>query len=93
MVRLTDRAAIRLALLLAIDTEESLVHAYEDPSGKIPEREPGVILARRNIAAFERVLDRHFNGARKPKLSGGKTISLSEMLRAGPQTFNPNEER
>lgn len=50
--RITDRGAIRMALYLAIDCEET----EDDPA------------SRRNVAAFKRVLDRYFGGHRPPKI-------------------------
>ncbi len=57
--RLTDKQAVRIALSVAIDTEESLVDAY-----KGDETEPAVQEAKRRIAAFHRVLERYY-GNRK----------------------------
>jgi hypothetical protein len=78
---LTDGKAIFLALQIAIDTEESLIDSYSY-YGKIDETEPSVIGARKNIAAFNRVLSRYFKGRelKKNKLEDGKVISLWDML-------------
>jgi len=74
--RLTDRRAIKLALFLARDTEDSMIDAYTD------KKDPAVLQARKNIAAFERVLNRYFDGARPADLmKSAKIISVSDMLR------------
>lgn len=47
------------------------------------EREPGVVLARRNIAAWRRVLLRYYGETKHPsdkKLEGTKTISILDLL-------------
>lgn len=57
---MTDRDAVRVALYIALDTERSLVDGYNlmRPGGahRVDDEEPGVITARKNIAAFKRVL-------------------------------------
>jgi len=53
----TDRKAVLVALRIAIDAEESLIDAYRNHfTGAVDETEPGVKIARRNIADFKRVL-------------------------------------
>ena len=81
--RYTNRAAIRVALELALDTEEAMCDAYRDGiTQKIMEHEPSVIIARRNIAAFKRVLNRYYGG-RQPKPDGGEPVSIFRLLREG----------
>jgi hypothetical protein len=73
---LTDRKAIRLALEIACDTEEALVDAWDND-----DQEKSVVQAKRNIAAFKRVLDRHFGGRQLHKHEVGKSVSLLELLK------------
>jgi len=73
---LTDRKAIRLALNIAIDTEESLIDAYDNNA-----KEESVKRAKQNIAAFKRVLDRYFGGRRPDPLAKGKFVSLTDLLK------------
>jgi hypothetical protein len=80
--RYTDRQAIRVALELALDTEEAMCESYRDHNGKVMEQESGVIIARRNIAAFRRVLDRYYGG-RQPKPNGGEPVSILQLMRGG----------
>ncbi|QIG69787.1 hypothetical protein EVB81_218 [Rhizobium phage RHph_I46] len=60
---LTDKKAIRMALHIAIDSENAIIDAY---SGRIDE--PAVINAKRHIAAFRRVLKRYFPSQQKTPL-------------------------
>ncbi|QIG73990.1 hypothetical protein PP935_gp215 [Rhizobium phage RHph_N34] len=57
---LTDKKAIRMALHLAIDSEKSLIDGYNNRA-----EEPAVIDAKKNIAAFRRVLKRYFPNQQK----------------------------
>jgi hypothetical protein len=83
MAKLTDKNAIKVALLVAIDTEESLVDAYRSPhTGKVDETEPGVIIARNRIFAFKRVLKRYYGITESPDpLKDAKVISLSDLMK------------
>jgi hypothetical protein len=72
-----DRWAIRLALLLAIELEESCLDAKAGDAAK----------TRANIDAFKEVLDKHFEGARAPKIDGGEPIPLQEVLVRPIQNF------
>ena len=90
MNQLTDKAAIKIALFLAIDTEMAMIDSYRDHDGKIIEGEMGVQLARRNVAAFQRVLDRYYGGARR-KLPTGEPVSIHELMKAPASTFDPNK--
>ena len=86
--RLTDKEAIKVALWLAIDTENSLIDAYRDQhTGTVPDHEPGVQIARRRIAAFQRVLDRYYGGARSAPLPGGKPVSIYKLMTAPDRNF------
>lgn len=80
MSRLTDKLAMRSALLIAIDTEESLIDAYTPSHGPAKETEEGVIIARRRIKAFKRVLDRYFGGVPDDPFANSKSIPLHEVL-------------
>ena len=74
--RLTDKKAVCRALHFAIEWEESVIDAYHND-----EKEEAVQMARRNIAAFTRVLDRYYGGRRTMIPSGLKSISIFELLR------------
>lgn len=78
MSRLTDQKAIRTALFIAIDTEESLIEAYGGEKS-----EAAVQNAEKNIAAFQRVLDRYYAGARRKKPSSGKIVSILSLMTPG----------
>lgn len=78
---MTDKRAMRTALMIAIDTELALIDAYRDGfSGKVNENEEGVKIARRRITAFERVLDRYFGGKIDDPISRTKAVPLHEIL-------------
>lgn len=77
--RLTDRVAIAIALRMAIDYEDSLIDAYSNVTDS--EKEEGVIIARRNIAAFKRVQQRYGLGVEK-RPDGGKPVSIFEILKS-----------
>jgi hypothetical protein len=69
--RLTDAIAVRTALLVAIETEESYIESYRSRfSNEVDETEFGVIVARRRISAFKRVLTRYFNVPEDPIAKG-----------------------
>lgn len=74
--RRTDRRAIRLALEIAIDTEESMIDAYN-----MDESHEAVKDARRNIESFKRVLDRYYGGGREDPFAGAKKISVFDLLK------------
>lgn len=80
MKRLTDKKAIKVALHLAIDVEESLIDAYSDVPKDDPLRKESVGRAQRNIDAFKRVLDRYFGGHKRLVVSG-KAVSLVQVLK------------
>lgn len=74
--RITDKIAVRRALEIAIDTEESLMDAYNyDATADAVKR------AKKNIAAFRRVLDRYFGGQRKDPLQGGKFVNIFSLMK------------
>lgn len=70
MKKLTDRAAVRLALYLAIDYENSLIDAYRngyvDNNGVYhknaihPDNFDTTNSAAQNVEAFKRVLERYY---------------------------------
>ncbi len=68
--RLTDREAVRRALMFGAEWERSLIDAYRDQSGSLnhldDENQRVVDDCRKNIQAFRRVLDRYFGGRPKP---------------------------
>ena len=81
--RMTDKQAIRIALLVARDTEESLGEAYRDHlTREVNESEEGVQIARRRIKAFERVLDRYYPGWRADdsRIQKGRPVSIFKLL-------------
>ena len=81
--RMTDHRAIRLALRYAIDWEEcSIDSATSQFQAPDPETQAQIDQYQRNIAAFKRVLDKYFGGARPRKLPTGKAVSLRELLAA-----------
>lgn len=59
MKKLTDKQAIRVALSLAIDYEESLIDSYSSVSDSA-EKEDVVGRAQKRIDAFKRVLQRYY---------------------------------
>ncbi|QIG68150.1 hypothetical protein EVB55_215 [Rhizobium phage RHph_Y68] len=81
---LTDKKAIKMALHMAIDYEQSFIESYRNNS-----EEPAVIASRKHIAAFRRVLARYFQNQQKTPmdqmiddgLKDGsiKTIGLEEL--------------
>lgn len=75
MTRLTDRVAIRRALEIAIDTEESLIDAYD---GDLTQDGPK--LAKQHVDAFTRVLNRYYGGRRKDPLAGRKRINIFDVM-------------
>jgi len=68
--RLTDREAVRRALLFGTEWERSLIDAYRDQSGSLnhldAENQRVVDDCRKNIAAFKRVMERYFGLPPKP---------------------------
>ena len=83
--RLTDKQAIRIALLVARDTEESLVDAHRDHlTREVDESEQGVRIARRRIKAFERVLDRYYPGWRddESRIEKGRPVSIFRLMQS-----------
>lgn len=77
--RLTDAAAIKLALHMAIDSEDSLIDAY-DHMRDTPEGQKAVSAAQKNIDAFRRVLKRYYAEPRSPgeiALDGAKVVTVS----------------
>lgn len=81
--RITDKRAVLIALHLAIDTEKSLIASHRNAhTGHLNEDEPGVIRARHNIEAFNRVLDRYYGGKRPTATETGEPISILQLMRA-----------
>jgi hypothetical protein len=82
-MKLTDRKAIRIALHIAIDTEEALIDAYRNSfTGQVPEEESGVIIARRNVTAFKRCLQRYYGeGGNEYKPKAGESVSIFELMK------------
>lgn len=84
---LTDRRAIRLALSIAIDEEMAAIDAYSgvsDGSGDEARKQ-----ATKNIAAFRRVLERHFGDGQSSlerMLVGTKSVSLAKCMRLAKGT-------
>ncbi len=74
---MNDRDAVRRALLLAIEWERSLIDCLNE---KHADQRAQADQCRQNIAAFERVLDRRYNGARLPQPDGGEPITLSQVF-------------
>lgn len=68
-MRMTDRKAVEIALRIAIDTENDLIGGFSHMPNM--DKEPGVITARRRVAAFRRVLSRYYEG---------KPLSLHEIF-------------
>lgn len=84
--RLTDRAAIRIALSIAIDSEEALIDGYSHFPA--PEKEASVVQSRKLIAAFQRVLDRYYGGKRAGAIiDNGERVSIYDILKG----LHPNE--
>jgi len=83
--KLTDKNAIRVALNLAIDYEESLIDSYRTVPEQDPERQDVVERAQKRIDAFKRVLQRYYGVKyQNPLLKDvGKPISLMSLLK-GP---------
>lgn len=89
--RLSDKQAIRLALLYAIDWEKSCIGAYTEQREHMTEEykaanplDPEILEMldqwRANIRGFRRCLDRYFGGGMVP-LPSGEPITLQELLR------------
>jgi hypothetical protein len=73
---------MRTALIVAIGVERDLIECYRDRhTGKVDEMEPGIITARRRIAAFERVLNRYFGGTTTNPIDNAKRVSVFEIIK------------
>jgi len=102
MQRLTDRAAIKLALGAAIQWERSLIEAYRDDlTGKVMD-DPAVAESRRRIAAWRRVLARYYSDPRTESdrldnmLAGAGSVSLMDLMRGrvpDPEITEREEQR
>lgn len=81
--RLTDRQAVFRALHVAMESEYALIDAYRSEITKeVPESEQAVIDARRNIAAWQRILRRYYGSAEHPtdkKLRGARYVPINEI--------------
>lgn len=87
-MRMTDGVAIKRALGDAILYAESLIESYSGQFGEPPdETEPAVINARRDIAAWRRVLSRYYADPRIPsdllaeELGKRRAISIMDLMR------------
>lgn len=76
--RMTDKNAIRVALLIAIDTEESLIDAYGGNRDEV-----GVQIAAKRIAAFKRVHERYFGALPGDPMPATRTVSIMTLMRGG----------
>lgn len=83
MQKLTDKQAIRVALNLAIDYEESLIDSYRTVPNEDPEKIDVVGRAQKRIDAFKRVLQRYYGVKyQHPLLKDvGKPIPVLTFLR------------
>lgn len=90
MARLTkkDRHLIRRALLLAVESEDSLSDAYSGYHGANPDEYGRKIQERcaNNIAEFRRLLN-IFGGPEYPLDAGAEPISLENAMFLAPQKF------
>lgn len=94
MPRLTDRRAVYRALHIAIETEEALIESWMPPSylpdgplrdQHLADTKPNRQIHERNIAAFRRVLDRHYGGQRVTIFDELKPVAVEDIK--GPQKF------
>lgn len=100
MQRMTDRIAIKMALGDAILYAESVIEAYRGEfGGKPDETEPAVIHARRNIAAWRRVLSRYYADPRTASdlldeaLAKCGTVSIMDLMRGSvPDRDHPEDQ-
>lgn len=91
-MRLTDKAAIRLALEAAIEWERSVIDAYRDEFTREPnEDELAVINARRKIKAWRRVLGRYYRDPRTAQdkyvewAAEAPTVNIMDLMRRKPE--------